>query len=98
MFKEKEFIMKESLNQLLDTPYDDKIMVQGVVDLFVVNGKNAVLVDYKYSSTKSQESLIERYKNQLKLYKLAITNGLSLTVDKVYLLSLKYCQLIEINV
>ncbi len=97
VFKEKEFIMKESLKNLLEANFDDKIMVQGIIDLFVVKDGKAILVDYKFSNSKSDKYLIEKYKNQLKLYKMAITSGLKLEVEKVYLLSLKYSKLIEVE-
>lgn len=97
-FKEQEFVMRDALNNLIkNVEIRDEILVQGVVDLFIVNGDKAILIDYKYSSTKNREKLIGRYKTQLYLYKNAIESGLNVKVEKMYLLNLKYTDLIEIN-
>ena len=97
VFKEKEFIMKDALNFLIEeSEISDKVMVQGVVDFFAIkkDGK-VVLVDYKYSNEKNSEKLKNRYKLQLKLYKNAIENGFSIKVDEIYLLNIKYNLLIK---
>ena len=97
VFKEKEFIMKDALNFLIEEgEISDKVMVQGVVDFFAIqkDGK-VVLVDYKYSNEKNSEKLKNRYKLQLKLYKNAIENGFSIKVDEIYLLNIKYNLLIK---
>lgn len=98
IFKEKEFIMKEKISNLLDeNSFEDEILVQGVVDLFVIKNNAVTLVDYKYSNAKNDDYLIKKYKNQLKLYKIAIENAFNLKVDEMYLLSLKNNKLIKIN-
>ena len=99
VYKEKQFIMKESLCKLLENvPYKDKILVQGVVDFFAVEKGEIILVDYKYSQSSSEEYLANKYKNQLKLYKMALESGLNLPVRRAYLLSLKYGKLIQIDI
>ena len=99
VYKEKQFIMKESLCNLLENvPYKDKILVQGVVDFFAIEKGEIILVDYKYSQSSSEEYLANKYKNQLKLYKMALESGLNLPVRRVYLLSLKYGKLIQIDI
>lgn len=98
VFKEKQFIMKENLSKLLDdVSFDDEILVQGVVDFYMVKNGEIVLIDYKYSQSRSDQYLSEKYKNQLKLYKMALESGLNMPVVKTYLLSLKYAKLIEIE-
>lgn len=95
-YKEKDFIMKEKLCNLLDNvPFKDEILVQGIVDLFVVKGKEVCLIDYKYSNSTNENYLINKYKNQLKFYKMAIENALNLHISDVYLLSLKQAKLIK---
>lgn len=99
VYKEKEFIIRDKLCNLVDgTDCDDEVMVQGVIDLFVVkeNG-SATLIDYKYSGERNDEKLKERYKNQLKMYKNAIKNGLFIDVDEIYLLNLKYNKIIKFD-
>lgn len=89
--------MKDTLKNLIKkSVVNDEILVQGVVDLFVINGEKAVLIDYKYSSS-NKFNLINRYKTQLILYKNAIEKGLNKKIEKMFLLNLKTTELIEIN-
>lgn len=98
VYKEQEFVMRDAFNNLIkNVEIKDDILVQGVVDLFVINGNRATLIDYKYSSTKNRQKLINRYKTQLYLYKNAIESGLGVKVEKMFLLNLKYTDLIEIT-
>ena len=97
VFKEQEFVMKDSFLSLVG--FKDEIMVQGVVDFFAVkNSGKIVLIDYKYSNERNPEKLINRYKLQLKLYKEAIVKGISMEVDEVYLLNLKWNKLIKVEI
>lgn len=99
VFKEKEFIMKERVCNLLDNvEIDDEIMLQGVVDLFAVGKDKFILIDYKYSGNINEDYLIKKYKNQLKFYKLALQAAFSKNVNEVYLLSLKYNKLIKVEI
>ncbi len=43
-------------------------VVQGIADCVIIEGENAVLIDYKTDRTKSGEELVERYSAQLNLY------------------------------
>ncbi len=95
IFKEKEFILKEKVSNLVETEIDEKILVQGVVDLFIIKNKKIILIDYKYSNYNS-EKLIKNYENQIKYYKIALENAFNMPVEKCYLLSLKNVNLIEI--
>ena len=98
VFKEKEFIMKDKISNLIeDFRIDDQVLVQGVVDFFVVYDDKAVLIDFKYTNTKNEKVLIERYKNQLKLYKNAIKNSFNISKIDTYLLSLKDKNLIKVD-
>ena len=98
VFKEKEFIMKDTINNLIDKNCEDNIMVQGIIDFFSIDedGK-VILIDYKYSGEKNNDILISRYKMQLKLYKNAIESGLLKEVKEIYLLNLRYNNLIKIG-
>lgn len=98
VFKEKEFIMKDKISNLLENvSLDDEILVQGVIDLFVVKNNEIILIDYKYSNSNSEKYLIEKYKNQIKLYKKALENAQNLKVGASFLLSLRNNKLIQID-
>lgn len=99
VYKEKEFIMKDKICNLIDgTSLDEEILVQGVIDLFVMKDKEIILIDYKYSNSNSEEYLIKKYKNQIKLYKKALENALNLKVGQTFLLSLRNNKLIKVEV
>ena len=64
---------------------EDKVLVQGVVDLFI-NGEKKILVDFKYSRLDDKR-LAEKYKTQLYLYKSAIESAVSAEIDRVVIYS-----------
>ena len=82
--------MKDKISNLLENvSLDDEILVQGVIDLFVVKNNEIILIDYKYSNSNSEKYLIEKYKNQIKLYKKALENAQNLKVGASFLLSVR---------
>ncbi len=98
VYREKEFIMKEKIKNLIENQdFDDEIMVQGAIDLFIEKKDKIILVDYKYSSLDAQ-SLVKKYKEQLRLYKLALEEFFKKKIDNIYLLSLKNASLIKVNI
>ena len=69
---------------------EDKILVQGIIDLYYINKDDKiVLVDYKTDFIKQgeEQKLIEKYKKQLEIYKKALENSLNKKVDKVIIYS-----------
>lgn len=99
VFKEKEFVMKDKICHLIDGEnLQDEILVQGIVDLFAQREDEIILIDYKYSNSTNEKYLIEKYKNQLKLYKKALENVFKMKIHQVYLLSLKNNNLIKVNI
>lgn len=98
IYKEKEFIMKEKVCDILQSNVEDEILIQGVVDLFIEKNDEIILIDYKYSNNLDEKYLIEKYKNQLKLYKIAIENALKKKISGIYLLSLKNSNLIKVEI
>ena len=98
LIKEREFIMECSpseIDQAFAEDYGNKLIVQGIVDLFAV-GENLILIDYKFSSLNSA-SLKEKYAKQIKLYSKALEKAFNKKVDKKYLLSLKDGNLISLD-
>ena len=89
--EEEPFYLEVTANRLnKEFPEDDKILVQGIVDLYYINKNDEViLVDYKtdYVEKGEDKKLIERYKEQLYLYKEAIEKSLNKKVDKVMIYS-----------
>ena len=72
-YREQPFIMNLPANVVLKgVTTDDKVLVQGIIDLLVKdeNGEY-VLIDYKYTGASERE-VRERYSEQINLYTLAI--------------------------
>jgi len=98
ILKEKQFIMREDYNKLVkNSDNNTKVIVQGVIDLAVIKKDEVILVDYKTNRTNNTKLLIEKYRLQLEIYKLAFEKATNLKVDKLYLYSFYQNKLIEIN-
>ncbi len=87
LFREKSFILNVPANLILDTDSETEVLVQGVIDLLVLDGQNATVIDYKYSSL-SEDSLKEKYHKQLTLYAYAVEKCLGVKVKDKIIVSL----------
>ena len=89
--KEAPFYLYLPANRVNEKyPEQDKILVQGVIDLYFIDKNDKlVLVDYKtdYVQKGEEKQLIEKYKEQLNLYKEALEKALSRKVDKIMIYS-----------
>lgn len=84
--REQSFMMYKKANEVSDDfTSDDRVLVQGVIDLFI-DGEKKIIVDFKTSSL-SDEKTVEKYKKQLYLYKSAIESATRAKVDQVLLYS-----------
>ena len=79
---------------------DEKILVQGIIDLYYIDkDDNLCLVDYKtdYVKDNNEQELIEKYKEQLELYKQALEKALQRKVVHTYIYSSYLNKNIEIK-
>ena len=89
VFKEKPFYININASELLNEEVDEKILVQGIIDLYYIDeNDNVVLVDYKTDYVKEGKELVEKYRKQLEIYKKALEIALNKKVEKVYIYSL----------
>ncbi|MDE6605567.1 MAG: UvrD-helicase domain-containing protein [Clostridia bacterium] len=82
--REKQFMLNLPACEFLNIDSDDKVLLQGTVDLFIQGGGKGgenILVDFKFSR-KSEEQVKKRYQRQLELYAMAIEECLGIKVDK----------------
>lgn len=96
VFKEQYFMMKVPYNDVVDSSIQEEILIQGIVDLLIIGKKN-IIIDYKFTSVMNDNTLINRYKKQILLYKKAVELSSGINVKECYLLSLKQAKLIKIN-
>ena len=89
--KEKPFYICISSDEIYHNGTDEKILVQGIIDLYFVDkdGK-LILVDYKtdYVANNDEQELINKYKGQLAIYKRALEKALNRKVEAVYIYSI----------
>lgn len=89
--KEEPFYLELSANRVnKEYPQDENILLQGIMDLYYINKNDElVLVDYKtdYVEKNEEQKLIEKYKEQLNLYKEALEKSLDRKVDKTMIYS-----------
>lgn len=97
--KEKEFCIKINASEIFDEAKDEKILVQGIIDLYgVTNEENIILIDYKTDFVNDGDLLVKKYINQLKIYKDALEKALNKKVTEVYIYSLHLNKEIQINI
>lgn len=72
IFKEKVFLMNISYKDIVGKKIDDKILVQGIVDLMIEKPNEIILIDYK-TSRLNDINIIKKYSLQLSLYEKAIS-------------------------
>ena len=77
------------------------MLVQGIIDLYYIDkNDNLVLLDYKtdYVANGNEQELIDKYKQQLELYKRALEDSLNRKVDKIYIYSIYLNKRIECKI
>lgn len=98
VYKEKQFVMRENYNKLIkNSDNNTKVIIQGVIDLVVVKDGETLLIDYKTNRTSNEQELIDNYRLQLDIYKLAYENATNQIVDKKFLYSFYLNKLIEVK-
>ena len=101
VYREKRFIINlpiaDVYGEIPDSAKDEKILVQGVIDCAFEENGEIVLLDYKTDRVKTEEELVSRYKEQLRMYKLALETVIGKKVSQVYLYSFSLDREIEIK-
>ena len=72
------------------------MLLQGTIDLLAVDGNEAVVIDYKYSSL-DVNSLKAKYTAQLDLYAYAVQVATGIKVKKKLLLNIFTGDVVEID-
>ena len=91
--KEAEFMMYVPHNQVIESDIDDKILIQGVVDLIIEKENSIDIVDYKFS-TLPAKVLKQKYFEQLNLYKKAVELAYNKKVENMFIYSINSGELI----
>ena len=81
LYRERSFLVNIEADKILQTDSKESVLLQGIIDLLVVDGANAEIIDYKYSVLDGN-GLKARYKKQLDLYSFAVEKLLDKKVIK----------------
>ena len=80
---EEPFVLAIAADRLKqEFPKEEKILIQGIIDVFFEEDDGIVLMDYKTDSVKNADELIKRYAIQLDYYEEALTRITGIPVKK----------------
>ena len=89
--KEQEFAMSVPANivveNLPEIANNEKVVVQGVIDGLIINGNRGEIIDYKTDKVSDETEIVNRYKEQMRIYKMAAEQCFSLSEVDVTLYS-----------
>lgn len=73
LFKEQPFVIAVTANRINEEfPESEKVLVQGIVDVYFEENEELVIVDYKTDRVSDLQELKNRYRTQLDYYEEAI--------------------------
>ncbi len=90
LYKEQPFVLGMDATRLSsDLPKQEKVMIQGIIDVYFVENNEIILLDYKTDMVKSSEELLKRYRTQLDYYTEALQKITGMSVKERILYSFK---------
>ncbi len=100
VYKEEQFIWQpniEKINHLLEYKdiKDEKILIQGIIDLFFIEDDKIILIDYK--TDKNVSNIKEKYYLQMEIYSLALEDLIGKKVSERYIYCTTNSQFIKIE-
>lgn len=88
LFREQPFVLGVPANTLQkEFPKDETVLVQGIIDAYMIIDQKIVLMDYKTDVVEKSEELQMRYQTQLDYYAEALTRITGLEVKEKWLYS-----------
>ncbi len=88
LYREQPFVLGVSAGRLGEEfPTEEKVLIQGIIDVFFVEDSQIVLLDYKTDIISSMEDLHKRYATQLDYYQEALQNIMGMPVKERVLYS-----------
>ncbi|MBR5597337.1 MAG: helicase-exonuclease AddAB subunit AddA [Lachnospiraceae bacterium] len=98
LYREQPFVYGLAANRLDEKfPSEEKVLIQGIVDVFFEEEGELVIVDYKTDAVETAEELCNRYREQLKYYQEALECLTEKTVKEKILYSFALNQSIVVN-
>lgn len=94
LYREKQFVVGFPIHKVLkDIHSDETILVQGMVDGYIVDDDGIILFDYKSDRVNVPEELLERYITQIKYYGYALSQIIGKPIKRaiIYSIALGKC-------
>ncbi len=89
LYREKPFV--------LGMPEEELILVQGIIDVFWMEGNHIILLDYKTDRVKDGKQLCDMYQAQLDLYAKALEAVWDMKVEEKYLYSFSLREAVKVE-
>lgn len=88
LYREQPFVLGIDAKRLdPDLPEGEKVLIQGIIDVFFIEDGEIVLLDYKTDVIDSLEALWNRYNVQIQYYEEALTKLMQMSVKERILYS-----------
>ena len=88
LYREQPFVLGIDAKRLdPDLPEGEKVLIQGIIDIFFIEDGEIVLLDYKTDVIDSLEALWNRYNVQIQYYEEALTKLMQMPVKERILYS-----------
>nr|MCR4930453.1 PD-(D/E)XK nuclease family protein [Lachnospiraceae bacterium] len=97
LYLEQPFVLSVNAKEVRDEfPSDEKVLVQGVIDVYFEEDGKLILMDYKTDRVDSAEELIKRYKTQLDYYSEALSRLEKKPVSEILIYSFALGEVIKV--
>ena len=92
-------IPAKMVDETISSPFaDTPVVLQGAVDLLIVDKDGIIIVDYKTDRVKNSDDLLRMYSKQLNLYKEAVSQIFSKPVKSCLIYSVHLNEIKEVYV
>ncbi len=96
LHKEQPFVLGVDAKLLSeDFPENEKVLIQGIIDVYFVEDNEIVLLDYKTDAVSTGDELVQRYKAQLDYYTKALENITGMRVKERLLYAFKLDEVVR---
>ena len=98
LYKEQPFVLGIEASRLSEEfPSEEKVLIQGIIDVYFIEEDGIVLLDYKTDAVKNGDELKERYQTQIDYYTEALERISGYKVKEKLLYSFALNTVVECN-
>lgn len=98
LYKEQPFVFGIEASRLSEEfPSEEKVLIQGIIDVYFIEDGQIILLDYKTDAVKNGDELKERYQTQIDYYTEALEKITGRKVKEKLLYSFALNTVVECN-